>query len=358
MTLDIALTASLVSPIVPAEANGPHAVIVDLARGLAARGHRTTIYAAAGSRVSHARVVQIDVSPDAARAQVRPGSATPSGSQPDLGADFRRMFDAVRAGGHDVLSQHAFDAPAIGARPGVPVLHTLHLPPIVAEVVVAARDADAPLAMVSAASRADWQRVGVRAAWVLRNGVPDRGYRTPPPEPAALVCGRISPEKGTAVAIRVARAAGLIPWIAGDVYDEAYFEAEVRPLLNGAEWFGAVERARLADLMGCAAVLIMPIAWEEPFGLVAAEAQVAGCPVVAYRRGALPEVVQDGASGVLAEPDDEVDLTDAVSAALSLDRAAVRASALARLGVERMVGDYEAALTAVASGRPAFSPAA
>jgi glycosyltransferase involved in cell wall biosynthesis len=100
--------------------------------------------------------------------------------------------------------------------------------------------------------------------------------------------------------------------------------------------------------MATAAVTIMPISWSEPFGLVAAEAQMAGCPVVAYRRGALPEVVDDGVSGVLIRPEDEAGLVPAISAALALDRSAVRASARRRLGLEAMLDRYETAMASVA----------
>ena len=107
-------------------------------------------------------------------------------------------------------------------------------------------------------------------------------------------------------------------------------------------------RARLRHLMARAAVTIMPVRWEETFGLVAAEAQMAGCPVVAYRRGALPEVIVDGVTGVLVEPDDEDGLVAAIERARQLDRDQIAASARARLGVEPMISAYDALLTSVA----------
>lgn len=126
--------------------------------------------------------------------------------------------------------------------------------------------------------------------------------------------------------------------------------AAVRPLLRQADYFGAVPRAELSKLMGRAAVLVMPIGWPEPFGLVAAEAQMAGCPVVAYRRGALVDVVEDGVSGVLVEPGDRSALPAAIRRAITLDRRGVRESAGSRLGVNRMIAAYHDALTQVAEG--------
>jgi len=93
---------------------------------------------------------------------------------------------------------------------------------------------------------------------------------------------------------------------------------------------------------------VCAVRWEEPFGMVAAEAQMAGCPVAAYRRGALPEVVEEGVSGFLAEPDDVADLAVAIEHCLTLDRASVRASARRRLGLDDALDRYEAALRGVA----------
>jgi glycosyltransferase involved in cell wall biosynthesis len=201
---------------------------------------------------------------------------------------------------------------------------------------------------VSEAARRDWLSRGVDTL-VLRNGVPDPG------EPGlrvvagqALVCGRVSPEKGTHVAIRAARAARLQPLVAGSIYDAAYHEREVAPLLRAGEFIGPQPRPEVARLMAASEVLIMASAWDEPFGLVAAEAQMAGCPVVAFRRGALPEIVIDGATGNLVEPGDEAALAAAARAATRFDRAAIRASAQRRLGIERMLDDYERALGDVA----------
>jgi glycosyltransferase involved in cell wall biosynthesis len=343
--MDVALVASLVSPVVEREANGPHRVIADIARGLTARGHRTTVYAAAGSRVAGIDLREIAVPASVASARIIPGR--PQHEEPQLRSAFGRLFAAVEHAGHDVVLQHAFDAAAISASVSMPILHVLHLPPLVPAIVEAARASQAPLAAVSAASSRDWSAAGVSISRVLPNGVPDPGSVRDLVEPAALVAGRISPEKGTAVAIRAARAAGLEPWLVGDPYDREYFEVEVRPFLPWVRYFGAISRTDLMRLMARASVAVMPVAWSEPFGLVAAEAQMAGCPVVAYRRGALPEVVEDGTTGVLVDPNDETGLAEAINRARELDRSAVRSSALRRLGIGPMLDRYEAAMASV-----------
>ena len=312
----IALVASLVSPIRAAEANGPHAVILDLARGLSARGHETTIYAASGSLVHHAGALrEIEVDPIAQQAALTTdGQPRSARALAALDEGFERLFEALRTDRPDAVSQHAFDAAAIRLSEELPVLHTLHLPPLDEAMVDAARTTRRPLSTVSEFGRRQWAAAGVRNLRVLRNGVPANDGTSDGPQVhnVALIAGRISPEKGTHVAIRVARQAGVEPMVVGDVYDDGYFDASVRPVLRSREFLGAVPRATLSRLMAESKVLLMPVAWDEPFGLVAAEAQMARCPVVGYRRGALPEVVIDGVGGWLVDPDDEDGLTVAI----------------------------------------------
>lgn len=101
-------------------------------------------------------------------------------------------------------------------------------------------------------------------------------------------------------------------------------------------------------MMAGTAVTVCAVRWDEPFGLVAAEAQMAGCPVAGYRRGALPEVVEGGVGGILVDPDDIDALSGAIRDCLTLDRQLVRASARRRLGLEAALDRYEVALAEAA----------
>jgi UDP-glucose:tetrahydrobiopterin glucosyltransferase len=333
----VAVVASLVTPLLPVQAGGAQAFLTDLARGLAERGHAVELYCAAGSEVPGVELVQIPVEAAAARALVMPGSA-PGLPIPELRGAFERLFAELRRRGADAISQHAFDAEAIELAEDLPVLHTLHLPPLVPAVVAAARATSSRLATVSASTRREWANVGVDA-FVLPDGVPDWQPEPGPVLPVALIAGRISPEKGIEDGIAAARLAGLEPVVVGGDYDRAY-----RARLTGVEIRPAMARHELWRLMARSAVTLMPVKWEEPFGLVAAEAQVAGCPVAAYSRGALPEVVADGAGGFLARPDDVEDLARAIRQCLDLDRAGVRAQARERLLLDRSLDAYEEAL--------------
>jgi glycosyltransferase involved in cell wall biosynthesis len=176
---------------------------------------------------------------------------------------------------------------------------------------------------------------------VIPNGVPAFDQVHVTPGRRALIAGRVSPEKGTATALRAARRTGLEPLLVGSVYDRPYWEGSVRVAVR------SVERRALWRLMAASAVTLMPVEWDEPFGLVAAESQMAGCPVVGYRRGGLPEVVEEQVGGVLVEPGDFEALVAAVPAALALDRRRVRESALRRLDIKRTAMAYESALESV-----------
>jgi glycosyltransferase involved in cell wall biosynthesis len=331
----IAVVASLVTPLREAQLGGAQAFLTDLARALAARGNDVAVYCAEGSSVAGLRLVTVPAPAGVEAALVMPGGAPPP-PLPALRDAFERLFTAVRRDGCDAVTQHAFDAEAFELAAGLPVLHTLHLPPLVPAVVAAARRTRC--VTVSEAMRDAWTAAGLSDIGVVPNGVPAFTPPVVPVEPRALIAGRVSPEKGTASAVLAARRTGLEPLLVGTVYDRAYWEREVGVPV------APVDRHHLWRLMAGSAVTLMPIEWDEPFGMVAAEAQMAGCPVVGYRRGALPEVVEQGVGGVLVAPGDLDALVAAIPAARMLDRRLVRESALRRLGIERSAAAYEAAL--------------
>lgn len=318
-------------------------MVSDLAAGLARRGHSVRVYCAEGSEVPGVELVTVPRPIDAATGLVMPGGGPPPPA-PGLAIAIAGLFDAVRAGREDVISQHAFDAPAFDLAADLPVLHTLHLPPLVPLVVESASRVPArQLATVSESCLRSWAAVGVDIDHVLPNGVADLEPGSDAIERVVLVAGRLSPEKGVEHALEASRAAGLPVKVVGDAYDPAY-----RIDLDGAEVLGALPRDELRRLMAACAVTVCAIRWEEPFGLVAAESQMAGCPVAGYRRGALPEVVEEAVSGVLVDPDDIEGLATAIRTCLELDRRLVRSSARRRLGLEAAIDRYEATLKEVA----------
>ena len=339
----IAVVSSPVTPLRPAQLGGSQSFVCDLALGLTRRGHDVTLHCAEGSDVAGVRLAMVPAPTDAAAALVMPGGPAPPPA-PGVAAALAAMFKNVAASRVDAVSQHAFDAPAFELAREMPALHTLHLPPIVPAVLAALAGEEARrLATVSRSCRDQWSRAGVEVGQLLPNGIRAVTASDDRVERVALVAGRISPEKGIEHAIAAARAVGLPVRLAGAHYDPAYAVD-----LRGVDVLGQLPRDELRDLMARSAVTICAVRWEEPFGMVAAEAQMAGCPVAAYRRGALPEVIEDGVSGCLAEPDDVASLEEAISRCLELDREAVRASALRRLGLDAALDRYESALFEVA----------
>ena len=341
--MKIAVVSSPVTPLRPAQPGGAQAMVCDLAVGLSRRGHDVALYCAEGSEVPGVKLVTVPRPADAAAALVMP-QGRPAPPAPGVAAAIHAMFEAIRESRPDAITQHAFDAPAFEESRGLPVLHTLHLPPLVPALVAAARATPATqLATVSSSCLRDWRAAGVDLSRILRNGVEDVDVPDDPPDRVALVAGRISPEKGIDDAIAAARDAGLSVRVAGAVYDPAYAVE-----LQGPERMGELSRLELRRLMARSAVTVCAVRWEEPFGLVAAEAQMAGCPVAAYGRGAMPEVIEENVSGFLAAPDDIHDLTRAIEQCLTLDRSQVRASARRRLGLDGAIDGYENALLEIA----------
>jgi glycosyltransferase involved in cell wall biosynthesis len=157
---------------------------------------------------------------------------------------------------------------------------------------------------------------------------------------ALVYFGRIHPEKGTVEAIEIAARAGRTLALCGIVQDERYFAEEVEPRIDGDRvvYLGSVGPEERAEVLGRSAALLHPIAFDEPFGLSVVEAMVCGTPVIAFPRGSMAEIVDEGVTGFLVGGVDEA--VAAVERAATIDRAACRAAATARFSAERMVDDY------------------
>lgn len=335
---------------------GAQVVLLELTRALAARGHAVTLAAADGSHVDRVRVAALGIDAGA----LQPADLLASGARRDEAAQ-RDAFARVRAwlDAHaseiDVVHAHAYDAPAFDALRGAtrPVVHTLHLPPNDESVVAAARAArDATLVTVSEANARAWRDRGVKVDGVMHNGVDlariplsrDRGDHL-------LYAGRLSPEKGVEVALDTAERLGRGLVLVGGVYDEAYHPRAVAPRVRavtalpqgqvrGALWLGRRPPVDVYALMGSAAATLMPVRWDEPFGLVGVESLAAGTPVVAYARGGLTEIIDDTV-GALVPPDDLAAFAAATERVIGIDPLRCRARA-ERFDLPAMVERYEA----------------
>jgi len=348
--MNIAIIAPIVSPILEPQRGGSQVFVADLARGLTGRGHRVHVYAASGSDVPGVEVIDTGIDHEALQATLyrasEDGAAATSAAAEHA---FAGIYDAVRERPYDVVHNHAFDAPAVTLATAVrvPVAHTLHLPRDVA-VADALRQAvrgDRPptVACVSSFQASEWRQI-VPVDAILPPQIPTSSISwSSTPGDGAIYAGRLSPEKGPVEAIEIARAAGIPIDVYGDSYDRAYVREQIDPRRAdpNVSVHPGVARAALWDAMAGAAVVLCPARWDEPFGMVAAEAQACGTPVVAFLRGALAEVVVDGVTGLLVAPDDIEAAAHAVIRTAELSRAECRRHAESELDLELSVDAHE-----------------
>jgi glycosyltransferase involved in cell wall biosynthesis len=170
-----------------------------------------------------------------------------------------------------------------------------------------------------------------------------------------LFLGRFCPDKGAHLAIDAARAAGWSIVLAGKLNEPAekdYFDEAVRPRLGqGVTYVGEADAEMKRELYGAAAALLFPICWEEPFGLVMIEAMACGTPVIAFRRGSVPEVVESGVTGFVVDGPEE--MADAIGKIDRLDREACRRRVERLFDLPVMVDGYERVFRQLAERRPA-----
>jgi UDP-glucose:tetrahydrobiopterin glucosyltransferase len=356
----IALIAPLVTPISDRHLGGAQAVLADLARALTSRRHDVVVYAARGSAIGGVTMAAVDIDSTLLRDDLfRAGRDTIASAA--MLASYRTVYEHVRRERFDVVHNHGFDAPAISvaADMDVPVLHTLHLPPsrTVADAIDRACRGDTAVccAAVSESHAASWGRwVSVDA--VLRNGVPtDEITFHAQSERSAVIAARFSAEKGVDEGIAAARMAGWPVDVYGTAYDDAYEEMVRRRWAADAavRFHAPVPRTQLWEALGTAAAALSLSRWEEPFGMVAAEAQAAGTPVVASRLGGLAEVVQDEVTGHLVPAGDVAAAAEALGRIHALSRLRCREHAEAALSLDGAADRHEALYSRiVARGTP------
>jgi UDP-glucose:tetrahydrobiopterin glucosyltransferase len=354
--MKIAIMAPLVTAIREPQRGGSQAFVSDLARGLAGRGHDVHVYAATGSEIPGAEVIDTGVDPRSLAGTLYrapgPATAVPGEAGPAAAAAesaFATAYAIMQHTRYDVIHNHAFDAPAVRLATALhaPVVHTLHLPPdqaVSAALHDTARGGRRPaVAAVSESQAGAWRRVVPVDA--ILPPYPDTGVIpwSGTAGEGALFAGRLSPEKGAAEAIDIARAAGVPVDVYGDVYDPGYSREQIGPRRGwpGVTVHQGVPRTSLWQAMARAAVVLYPAQWDEPFGMAAAEAQACGTPVVAFQRGGLSEVIMDGVTGFLVPPGDQQAAASAVAKAAGISRPACREHAEDHLDLELSLDAHE-----------------
>lgn len=330
------LRVAMLAPVawrVPPSHYGPWERVVSiLTEGLVARGVDVTLFATADS-ITRAHLVAV----------------APRGYAEDASLDAKvyeslhiaTAFERASTGAFDVLHNHFDFLPLTYSRlistPVVTTVHGFSSERIVP--VYRAYNSTTHLVAISASDR----RSDLDYAATIHHGIPLNEFTLRAgPGDYLLFFGRIHPDKGASAAIEVARGTGRTLIMAGIVQDEDYFRAAVEPFLDGQHirYVGSVGPAERDALLGGAAALLHLIGFDEPFGLSVVEAMATGTPVIAYRRGSMPELIEDGVSGFLVAPGNIDGAVAALDRLGDLDRTATRAHVERHFSAERMVDDY------------------
>ena len=329
----IAQISPLTEAVPPKLYGGTERVIAWLTEELVTLGHDVTLFASGDSHTSARleaiwpRALRLDTS-------VR----DPMGLHMAMLEQVRRQSDQF-----DVLHFHLDYYPfSLFSRQTTPFITTLHgrldLPE---HQPVFTTFSSMPVISISNSQR----RPVPQAGWVktIYHGLPADLLTPKPVRPSYLAfLGRISPEKSVDRAIRIAERCGLPIKIAAkvDKADRDYFEEQIRPLMSlpFVEYLGEINDAQKPEFLSGAIALLVSIDWPEPFGLVMIEAMACGTPVIAFNRGSVPEIVEDGLTGFIVE--DETSAVGAVGQLSTLSREGVRARFEERFTARRMANEY------------------
>jgi glycosyltransferase involved in cell wall biosynthesis len=324
----------------PKDYGGTELVVSQLTEGLVARGHEVTVFATGDSRTT---------------AELRwlyESAEWPPQPLTDLNHSMWALGE-VQLGEYDVI--HVHSATALSAHrlmPDLPLVYTMHH---VREEALSAFYAHHPRVTYVAISADQASReVSLPDVTVIHHGLDPRGYEwTSRPDDYVAFLGRLAPIKGAHTAIDAAEAAGVPIRVAGAVHDEdrAFGDREIAPRLARPHvtHLGTIGMEAKRVLLRDARALLAPIEWNEPFGLVLIEAMLSGCPVIAYPRGSVPELVESGVTGFIVRDRDELTaLLRAGSALHAFDRRRCRMRAAERFSCDRMVREYESLYARVA----------
>ncbi len=327
----IALLSTCAVSTPPKAYGGTELVVAELASQLNQLGHEVTLYATGDS-----------VAPGPVRSRF-PAPVWP----PNPWAELRH----ARFAWDDIVSRKdAFDVVQVNSLEGLvlsrdlPVVYTIHHD---RHEFMLATYLDFPGVHYAAISQRQADLIPeLSVKRVIRHGLDPSAY--PAGDGQGGYCaflGRVAPQKGLHDAIDVARCAGVPLRIGGDPQGltDAYFREQIAPRMAAdgcpVQCLGEVNHSQKIDLLGHASALLMPIDWEEPFGLVMIEAMLVGTPVIAFSRGSTPEVIEEGVTGYVVQ--DAAQMADALQNVTQLDRRRCRERARARWSSARMAREYE-----------------
>jgi len=328
MPLRVALVSTPFISVPPTGYGGTELVVAELARALQARGAEVVVYATGDSRLEGIEI----------RSIFAEGQWPPSTDIERTHATWALRDIGKDPLGFDVVHVHTPCAVEMARLCPYPVVCTMH------------HDTDkdltdlyqrAPRVRLVAISRSQARREKAKVSHVVHHGLDPARFHPKSDQGYLLYLGRYERVKGVTHAIEVAERASLPLVMAGRPHDQEYYDREVSPLVrkHGVLEVGPVGGERKAMLLARARALLFPVEWDEPFGLVMIEAMLSGVPVLALARGAVPEVIEDGRTGVLC--DDPTEMVAAARIAETFfDRKIIRRIAEERWSADRMARDY------------------
>lgn len=345
--MKIALVAPFEEPVPPRTYGGTELVVYNLAEELVALGHEVVVFASADSQVS-ARVESIF------QKSLR-ADETITGNQM---RDAMKMIGLGRLVGK--LNEEDFDIVhnnfgwrllAVGEQINAPVITTFH-GPLCQDYYIRIFSELPPYPFVSISDAQRRPCPDLNYVATVYNGIDCASFEfSQKPGEYVAFLGRFSPEKGPAQAICAAKRAGVPLVMAGkiDFVDREYFEAEVQPHIDGerVQFIGEVNHTQKNEFLRNARALLVPIEWEEPFGLVMIESLATGTPVIAHRRGSVPEIVTSKV-GFITENADE--MAEAIMSVDRIDRQRCRDYVCSRFNRQAMAQGYVAAYEKVLAG--------
>lgn len=334
-SLRIAMIAPPYFPVPPDGYGGVEAMVADLVNALVDRGHQVTLIGAGTHGTNAQRFLSTTQRPPAEHL----GEILPEIAHAARAAELLEGCDV------ELVHDHTAAGPLLARGRLTPTIVTVHGPVTGEEGgYYRALGDTARLVAISEAQRASAPDLAWTATVHNAINVASFPYR-PVKEPFALFLGRFHPHKAPHLAIDAARAAGLPIVLAGkcnEPVEQAYFAEQITPRLGpDTTVFGVANARAKRDLLARASCLLFPICWDEPFGLVLVEAMACGTPVVALRRGAVPEIVIDGVTGIVCEHPEE--LPDGIARARRLDPIDCREHAEQAFDVPAMAAGYELA---------------
>lgn len=324
----IALVSTPFVPVPPVGYGGTELVVAELALSLRRKGHQVVVYATGDSRLPGIEV----------RSYFPEAQWPPDEDVDATHAAWSLRDIARRPHGFDVVHLHSSAAVELSRLCPYPAIATVHHD--CTEQLTTMYGANPHVRLVGISAN-QARREPARISAVVHHGLSPERFRQMPDQGYLLCLGRYSRVKGTHLAIEVAERAGLPLVIAGEPHEPDYFEEKVKPLLHhhGVLEVGPVGGDRKATLIARARALLFPIQWDEPFGLVMIESLLSGVPVLALGRGSVPEVIDDGITGLIG--DDPIELVAGARIAEKFfDRARIAQIARKRWSADRMADDY------------------